>query len=63
MLQTYEHDGRITFDCQHGKPECFGNLVHACAIAHNNMSLTLVQYVSCMIANNRDGLAAAKRVS
>ena len=40
--------------CQHGKNECIGNMIHACATLHVKDSSKLVKYISCMIQNNRE---------
>ena len=42
------------FTCQHGKNECIGNMIHACATLHVKDSSKLVKYISCMIQNNRE---------
>lgn len=50
--QTVEHDGKITFYCQHDEVECFANKIHACAIALIENPLQQAKYISCMITDN-----------
>ena len=42
------------FTCQHGKNECIGNMIHACATLHVKDASKLVKYIACMIQNNRE---------
>lgn len=55
---TYKKDDQDKngwqFTCQHGKNECIGNMIHACATLHVKDSSKLVKYISCMIQNNRE---------
>ncbi|CAB3239910.1 unnamed protein product [Arctia plantaginis] len=51
--KTFRSRGRYFFDCQHGRRECFANMVHACAIdvlRNNTHSIffnsCLMQYIS-----------------
>ena len=55
---TYKKDDQDKngwqFTCQHGKNECIGNMIHACANLHVKDSSKLVKYIACMIQNNRE---------
>ncbi|XP_026732252.1 gamma-interferon-inducible lysosomal thiol reductase-like [Trichoplusia ni] len=37
------------FDCQHGQPECFGNLIQACAIDVLNDTTRAVNFNTCLM--------------
>ncbi|CAH1390063.1 unnamed protein product [Nezara viridula] len=36
------------YDCQHGRSECDGNKLHACAINYIPDTLTTLNYISCL---------------
>jgi len=36
-----------SFECQHGKPECDGNKMHACAIKHINSTELALDFITC----------------
>uniref|UniRef100_T1D4M1 Gamma-interferon inducible lysosomal thiol reductase n=1 Tax=Psorophora albipes TaxID=869069 RepID=T1D4M1_9DIPT len=56
---TYKTQGSETqFDCHHGPNECYGNLVHACALHHiegssyqpnNTKEALTLEYVNCLM--------------
>ena len=48
------------FDCQHGPPECQGNMIHACSIYYIKDQNLLNQVIFCMMENNRDMKAAGQ---
>lgn len=50
--QTVEHDGKITFYCQHDEVECFANKIHACSIALIHNPIQRAKYIACMITDN-----------
>ncbi|XP_063358054.1 gamma-interferon-inducible lysosomal thiol reductase-like [Cydia amplana] len=52
--KTYYENGRYTFECQHGDVECYGNMLHACAIdvARNNTKAAL--FNACIMERTND---------
>merc|ERR1712080_43365 len=49
------------YHCQHGKTECEGNKVHACARKYVEDNHLLAQYLGCMIKDNEDYLGVGER--
>ncbi|XP_063616631.1 uncharacterized protein LOC134789887 [Cydia splendana] len=52
--KTDYENGRYTFECQHGDVECYGNMLHACAIdvARNNTKAAL--FNACIMERTND---------
>nr|NP_001163836.1 uncharacterized protein Dmel_CG41378, isoform B [Drosophila melanogaster]EFA98685.1 uncharacterized protein Dmel_CG41378, isoform B [Drosophila melanogaster] len=50
--KTKEHNGKITFDCQHGPIECQANIYHACAAEIIEDPLLRLEVATCMIMDN-----------
>jgi len=47
--QSQKPDGRWEFTCQHGAPECLGNLLEVCVMKHLDMDSALfLPVISCM---------------
>lgn len=63
FIQQISPSGDISFDCQHGNDECFGNTIHACAIKYVSDQDELVSFIGCMINNNRKPDSIAKKVT
>jgi len=40
-------EGKRVFQCQHGEPECLGNMVMACAIQHMKSDVFYMPFVQC----------------
>ncbi|OXA63626.1 gamma-interferon-inducible lysosomal thiol reductase [Folsomia candida] len=55
----------FSFECQHGEPECQGNMLHGCAIHDTNIKPhTLVPYIACMMnSRERQDVGARKCAS
>ncbi|XP_040573345.1 GILT-like protein 1 isoform X1 [Lepeophtheirus salmonis] len=53
-------EGGYEFNCQHGQEECFGNMVHACSIKYVQSKSVLLDFVACMIKDNRDAIKIGK---
>lgn len=49
-----------SFNCQHGPTECIGNMIHACAIKYVQDQHKIIEYIACMISNNREPQTIAK---
>ncbi|CAB3239911.1 unnamed protein product [Arctia plantaginis] len=47
-----DSEGRYSFTCQHGAPECRGNLAHACAIDVLRNNTHAVIYNSCLMQSS-----------
>ena len=48
-----QSDVGFDFDCQHGPPECLGNMIHACAVKYVKDQNLINEYIGCMMDNNR----------
>jgi len=46
-------DGSYTFNCQHGKEECYGNQVLACYQHYNNKTAQQIEFTYCMMQGFR----------
>ncbi|XP_026320181.1 GILT-like protein 1 isoform X2 [Hyposmocoma kahamanoa] len=45
-----QNDENVTFQCEHGRAECYGNGLHACAIYYLPDKSFYVPYNSCLMA-------------
>ncbi|XP_023952750.1 GILT-like protein 2 [Bicyclus anynana] len=61
--RTIKENGVITFECQHGPPECYGNKLHACVLDNLKNFTEAVTFNSCMMGGENRGSddAAADR--
>nr|XP_039148289.1 gamma-interferon-inducible lysosomal thiol reductase isoform X3 [Drosophila simulans] len=59
--KTKEHNGKITFDCQHGPIECQANIYHACAAEIIEDPLLRLEVAACMIMDNHLPQEAMKK--
>lgn len=57
------HDGSLSFTCQHGPTECDANTYHACVIETVDEPKVLLDAIVCMIRNNMNPKEAMQRVS
>ncbi|CAG9581333.1 unnamed protein product [Danaus chrysippus] len=55
FAQTKEEKGNISFVCQHGPPECYGNKLHACALDKLEHSKALLFNICLMNRTNVGG--------
>ncbi|XP_071450061.1 GILT-like protein 1 [Hetaerina americana] len=59
-----EVTGVLSFVCQHGPDECFGNKVQSCALAHLTDEMKKVEFVNCMMTRkNSSGLECATEIN
>ncbi|XP_023321848.1 GILT-like protein 1 isoform X2 [Eurytemora carolleeae] len=58
--RTYKDDD-YTFRCQHGPLECQGNIYHACSNNYIEDSGKKFEFIRCMMMDNYDPEAAARR--
>ncbi|CAH0724804.1 unnamed protein product, partial [Brenthis ino] len=60
--QTIVDKNKITFICQHGPAECYGNKLHACTIDNFQNITKAIIFNACMMDENRvsDDTAADK---
>ncbi|XP_046964540.1 GILT-like protein 2 [Vanessa cardui] len=56
--QTFGHNGRYDFKCQHGPAECYGNKLHACAIDYLQNITEAVEFNACMMEYKSNDEAA-----
>ncbi|XP_069693930.1 uncharacterized protein [Periplaneta americana] len=42
-------DNQFQFTCHHGPKECYGNIVHACAVKHFSVPDDRIAYVGCLM--------------
>lgn len=54
----YDESGKITFNCQHGPDECYGNALHACAIDILKSPIDYVNFNSCLMKGGSTDAAA-----
>ncbi|CAH0592397.1 unnamed protein product [Chrysodeixis includens] len=47
--KTYAVQDTYRFDCQHGQPECYGNLIQACAIHVLDNTTQTVNFNTCLM--------------
>lgn len=53
IFQTIENsDGTLSFECQHGPPECKANIIHACVLEILDDADKKLDVISCMIQDN-----------
>uniref|UniRef100_A0A6M2DWB6 Putative gamma-interferon inducible lysosomal thiol reductase tabanus bromius n=1 Tax=Xenopsylla cheopis TaxID=163159 RepID=A0A6M2DWB6_XENCH len=45
-------DGTLSFECQHGPPECKANIIHACVLEILDDADKKLDVISCMIQDN-----------
>lgn len=51
-------NGKITFNCQHGPEECYGNALHACAIDILKKPADYVNFNACLMKDSSTDDAA-----
>ncbi|XP_075971836.1 GILT-like protein 2 [Anticarsia gemmatalis] len=50
---TVYDNGTIEIECQHGVPECYGNMLHACAIDQLKPLTKAIYYISCLMGTSQ----------
>ncbi|KAL3272565.1 hypothetical protein HHI36_014035 [Cryptolaemus montrouzieri] len=58
--QTKEN-GQWTFECQHGKTECDGNMYQACALDQKKGQGIDAKFINCVMSSNRTQATKTKR--
>ncbi|XP_014356159.2 gamma-interferon-inducible lysosomal thiol reductase-like [Papilio machaon] len=51
---TSERNGSYVFDCQHGRAECYGNKLHACALDLLQNKTQALVFNSCLMVGNSE---------
>ncbi|XP_013177194.1 PREDICTED: gamma-interferon-inducible lysosomal thiol reductase-like [Papilio xuthus] len=51
---TNKRNGSYVFDCQHGRAECYGNKLHACALDLLQNKTQALVFNSCLMEGNSD---------
>lgn len=59
IFQTIKKTDHYEFNCQHGPKECYGNMLHTCAIAEMGYSDGF-KFIYCLMSHNSNDEFADK---